>query len=221
MQLFTIIWTLVCAAIIIGYPLYLFNRPFAPNIMHKENEKGRSNTVELLSIDITKQLPGWSFTLEVPQITEEVLNGNPILFYLESKEACLKLPLNNTEMGYTANVYKNVGKVYVTFKSLNDGVTNFYVPAWHLSKLKILIIKSNDKKIYGNWAIKSEKSLIHRNLKRAGINWNSYEDILGYLSNIAAIDFKGHFVAPSPKRPRYKTKDSALSSNEQKLISTG
>lgn len=221
MQLFTIIWTLVCAAIIIGYPLYLFNRPFAPNVMHKENEKGHSNTVELLSIDITKQLPGWSFTLDVPQITEEVLNNNPILFYLESKEACLKLPLNNTEMGYTANVYKNVGKVYVTFKSLNDGVTNFYVPAWHLSKLKILIIKSNDKKIYGNWSIKSEKSLIHRNLKRAGINWNSYEDILGYLSNIAAIDFKGHFVAPSPKRPGYRTKGSPLSSNEQKLISTG
>lgn len=221
MQLFTIIWTLVCAAIIIGYPLYLFNRPFTPNLTNKEDVNERSNTIELLSIDITKQLPGWSFTLDVPQITEDVLSNNPILFYLESEDACLKLPLNNTEMGYTANVYKNVGKVYVTFKSLNDGVTNFYVPAWHLSNLKILIIKSKDKKIYGEWGKKSEKSIIHRNLRRAGINWNSYEDILGYFSNIAAIDFKGHFVAPSPKRTRYKDKPPALPSNEQQLISTG
>ncbi|MDC6361704.1 MULTISPECIES: hypothetical protein [Flavobacteriaceae] len=221
MQLFTIIWTLVCAAIIIGYPLYLFNRPSSLANFSKENTSGLFNTVELLSFDVTKQLPGWSFTLDVPQITEEVLSNNPILFYLESKDTCLKLPFNNADMGYTANVYKNIGKVYVTFKSLNDGVSNFYVPYNHLSKVKILIIKSKDQRINGDWGAKPEKSPIHRRLRRAGINWNSYEDILGYFSNIAVIDFKGHFVSQAPKRTGLKTKSSILQSNKNRLYYTG
>ncbi|WP_036382020.1 hypothetical protein [Muricauda sp. MAR_2010_75] len=221
MQLFTIIWTLVCAAIIIGYPIYLFNRSSSAT----ENDSAHSgplpcNTVELLSFDITHQLPGWSFTIDVPQITEEVLYNNPILFYLESEDTCLKLPFNNGILGYSASVYKNVGKVYVTFKSLSDGVSNFYIPAWHLSKLKILIIKSRDKRIYGDWGAKPNKSPIHKGLIKAGININDYEDILGYFSNIAAIDFKGHFVAPMPKRKEQKVKVPSLESQDQKLCST-
>ncbi len=221
MQLFTIIWTLVCAVIIIGYPLYLFNRPSSLANFSKENASGLFNTVELLSFDVTKQLPGWSFTLDVPQITEEVLCNNPILFYLESKDTCLKLPFNNADMGYSANVYKNIGKVYVTFKSLNDGVSNFYVPHNHLSKVKILIIKSKDQRINGDWGAKPEKSPIHRRLRKAGINWNSYEDILGYFSNIAVIDFKGHFISQAPKRKGLKEKPSMLQSNKNRLYYTG
>ncbi|HMB99398.1 MAG TPA: hypothetical protein VKN14_00015, partial [Flavobacteriaceae bacterium] len=177
------------------------------------------NTVELLSFDITHQLPSWSFTIDVPEITEEVLYNNPILFYLESEDTCLKLPFNNGALGYAANVYKNIGKVYVTFKSLSDGVSNFYIPAWHLSKLKILIIKSRDKRIYGDWGAKPDKSPIHKGLIKAGININDYEDILGYFSNIAAIDFKGHFIAPMPKKKHRKV--PSLQPQEHELCSTG
>lgn len=94
------------------------------------------NTVELLSFDIREQLPSWSLSLEVPEITEEVLHKNPILFYLESEDTYFKLPMNNAAMGYKANVYKNVGKVYVTFKSLKDGVSHFHVPTNHLKTLR-------------------------------------------------------------------------------------
>ncbi|SDQ21646.1 hypothetical protein [Flagellimonas zhangzhouensis] len=157
--------------------------------------KNRSaNTVELLSFDIREQLPGWSFTLDIPQITEQVLLENPILFYLESEEACLKLPLNNCKMGYRANVFKNVGKIYVTFKSLKDGVSNFYVPPQHLTKLKVLIIKPAKTTI-------SKQMIDNKNLKSAGININDYEDVLGYLSNMASIDFKGHFITRMAKKP--------------------
>nr|WP_297786008.1 hypothetical protein [uncultured Allomuricauda sp.] len=203
MHLLTIIWTLICAAVIIGYPVYLLNKSASLMKNHREFYKPTPpNTVELLSFDIREQLPGWSFTLDVPQITEEILHKNPILFYLESDESCLKLPLNNVRMGYTVNVYKNVGKVYVTFKSIKDGVSNFYVPNWHLKKLKVLIIKSKDKRIYGNWDDKPQKSTIHKGLTKAGININDYEDVLGYFSNIASIDFKGHFIAKIPKKKR-------------------
>lgn len=205
MQVLTIVWTLICAAVIIGYPLFLFNRSTSLMEMTKERAALLStNTVELLSFDVKNQLPGWSFSINVPEITEEVLYNDPILFYLESDDTCRKLPLNNATLGYTANVYKNVGKVYVTFKSLQDGVSNFYVPAWHLSKLKVLIIKSRDKRIYGDWGAKPEKSEIHKGLKKAGININDYEDVLGYFSNIAAIDFKGHFTVSPPKRANHK-----------------
>ncbi|TXN37280.1 hypothetical protein FVB32_03060 [Flagellimonas hymeniacidonis] len=197
MHLLTIIWTLICAAVIIGYPIYLFNKSYSMIEAARECSSALSpNTVELISFDLKNQLPGWSFSLNVPQITEEVLYNNPILFYLESDETCLKLPLNNASLGYTAGVYKNTGKVYVTFKSLTDGVSNFYVPAWHVRKLKILIIKSRDKRIYGDWGAKPNKSTIHKGLQKAGVNINNYEDILGYFSNIAAIDFKGHFTEP-------------------------
>lgn len=216
MLLFTIIWTLICAAIIIGYPIYLFNKSSS---FTDHQGLMSSNTVELLSFDIREQLPGWSFSLDVPQITEDILFNNPILFYLESEETCLKLPISNTSMGYTANVYKNVGKVYVTFKSLQDGVSNFYVPAWHLTKLKILIIKSKDKRIYGDWGAKPDRSTIHKGLAKAGVNIHDYEDILGYFSNIATIDFKGHFKTRAQKRrnPNLPT----IPKHDEELCSTG
>ena len=85
------------------------------------------------------------------------------------------------------------------------------MPAWHLSKLKILIIKSKDKRIYGDWGTKPDVSPIHKGLNKAGINIHDYEDMLGYFSNIATIDFKGHFIARGKsKRPR-KVLQKALS----------
>lgn len=222
----TILWTLICAVIIIGYPIYLFNKTSSLTESALDHQRAMaSNTVELLSFDIKEQLPGWSFTLDVPQITEDVLYNNPILFYLESENNCLKLPLNNATMGYRASVYKNVGKVYVTFKALSDGVSNFYVPAWHLGKLKILIIKSKDKRIYGDWGAKPEVSPIHKGLTKAGINIHDYEDMLGYFSNIAAIDFKGHFIAKARKTRRMVKKTlspvSNVSNHDHELCSTG
>ena len=219
MQVLTIIWTLICAAVIIGYPFFLFNK--SSSIAKTTKERATllaSNTVELFSFDIRDQLPGWSFNLDIPQITEQVLYNNPILFYLESEEKCLKLPLNNASLGYTANVYKNTGKVYVTFKSLKDGVSNFYVPAWHLSKLKILIIKCNDKSIYGSTEKKLSKAKIYKCLQKAGVNINDYEDVLGYFSNIASIDFKGHFAQRhtskkiNPEQPTFPNHCHELSS---------
>lgn len=203
MHLLTIFWTLICAAVIIGYPIYLINKSSTALRDHEQSCASKTqNTVELLSFDIREQLPNWSFSIDVPQITEEVLNKNSILFYLESDDSCLKLPLSNSSVGYTAKVYKNVGKVYVTFKSLKDGVTNFYVPTWHLKKLKILIIRSKDIRINGNWETKLNKSVMQNNLAKAGININDYEDMLGYFSNIASIDFKGHFVAKMPHKKK-------------------
>lgn len=198
MQVLTIIWTLFCASVILGYPIFLYRK--STKLVRTSKERANvinDNCIELLSFDIRNQLPGWSFSLNVPQITEDVLFNNPVLFYLESDSSCLKLPLNNASLGYTANVYKNVGKVYVTFKSLNDGVSNFYVPNWHLKNLKILIVKSRDQRVYGDWSAKSHSSYIHNSLRNAGINVNDYEDVLEYFSNIAPIDFKGYFRAPS------------------------
>ncbi|MBO0342431.1 MAG: hypothetical protein VX798_06760 [Bacteroidota bacterium] len=203
MLLLTIIWTLICAAIIIGYPVYLINKSDPLTGSHKKfHQRIEPDIVELLSFDIREQLPGWSLTLDVPQITEEILQGSPILFYLESDGSCIKLPMHNARMGYTANVYKNVGKVYVTFKSIKDGVSNFYVPNWHLKKIKILIIKSRDQKFYADWGIKPHRSTIHKSLTNAGVNINDYEEVLGYFSNIATIDFKGHFIAKMPKKKK-------------------
>ncbi|AWX44922.1 hypothetical protein HME9304_01928 [Flagellimonas maritima] len=221
MHLFTIIWTLTCAAIIAGYSIYLFNKSFSFFREVDENTLSMaSNKVELLSFDLKSQSPGWSFKLNVPQITEEVLYKNPILFYLESSDSCLKLPLNNATVGYCAYVYKNTGKVYVTFKSLADGVSNFYVPTSHVSKLKIMIIKSRDKRLYGDWGNQSAKSYIFKELKKAGVNINDYEDTLSYFSNIAAIEFKGHFKE-SNKTVEKQPNVAFLQNQSQKLSSTG
>ncbi|RDY60179.1 hypothetical protein [Flagellimonas nanhaiensis] len=205
MQILTIIWALLCASIIIGYPILLFNQ--SASILEttkKLKTKLNVSNVELISFDIRNQLPSWSLCVDVPEITEEVLLTNPILFYLESDNTYLHLPLNNASLGYTANVYKNIGKVYVTFKSLKDGVSNFYVPAWHLSKLKVLIIntKNNTSDIDGN--CNTRKSRIYRALQNANININDYEDVLGYFSNVSHIDFKGHFNSVSPQKMNSK-----------------
>ncbi len=223
MQVLTIIWTLFCAAVIVGYPIFLYKK--STHLIKTSKERAHivtNNSVELLSFDIRNQMPGWSFCLDVPQITEEVLFNNPILFYLESDSSCLKLPLNNASLGYTANVYKNVGKVYVTFKSLNDGVSNFYVPNRHLKKLKVLIIKSRDQRIYGDWGAKPNRSHIYKSLKNAGININDYEDVLEYFSNIATIDFKGHFITTStPSKKNTSHKPPTLRTQKRELSPVG
>lgn len=219
MLLFTVIWTLICATIIIGYPLYLFNTTNTLGKTSVRNQKLReSNTVELISFDIRDFLPGWSVCLDVPQLTDEVIRNNPILFYLESEENCLKLPLNNATFGYTAHVYKNVGKVYVTFKSLQDGVTNFYVPAWHLSKLKILIIRSKKSELNTDRNLTHKKSPGPLKVDNNLVNIQDYEDMLGYFSNFYTIDFKGHFKALKPKRPRSVGSPNFGNGN---LVSTG
>ncbi|MEX0313529.1 MAG: hypothetical protein AB3N18_05085 [Allomuricauda sp.] len=209
MHLLTIIWTLICAAIIVGYPMYLLNK--STDTRDKTNAHfffEASNAVELISFDLQNQLPGWSLNLDVPQITEEVLYNNPILFYLELEDSYTKLPTKNSELGYKANIYKNVGKVYITFKSLADEVSNFYVPAWHLSKLKILIIKPHGNGI-------TTKHEVYKKLQRARVNIENYDDVLGHLSNVAQINFKGHFPINKTDLPRKQVKQSRYSKTPQ------
>ena len=223
MHLLTIFWTLICAIAIIGYPIYLLNKSSSMMKDHHDNcIPSEPNRVELLSFDIKEQLPGWSFSLDVPQITEEILRKNPILFYLESDKDCLKLPLNNASMGYMANVYKNVGKVYVTFKSIKDGVSNYYVPVSHLKRLKVLIIKSKDERICGSQSALPSKTVMHNSMSKAGVNINDYEDVLGYLSNIASIDFKGHFISkvPKPSKVLNKTFKPVTTAKKKEVYAT-
>ncbi|WP_420603068.1 hypothetical protein [Flagellimonas sp.] len=224
MHLLIIVWTFICASIIMGYPIYLLNKSYvASESIREMSSFFASNTIELISFDVCHQLPGWSLSLDVPQITEEILHNSPILFYLESNDSCQKLPVNNIAIGYSAKVYKNVGKVYITFKSLADEVSNFYVPSWHLNKLKILIIKSRDKRLYGDWETVTDKSAIYKGLKKAGVDINNYDDILGYFSNIASIDFKGHFKESTSKHQKQKPshKLSVLNADNNKLPSAG
>ena len=191
MHVLTIIWALFCATLILGYPMYLLHKSSRSiEDFNKEQSLLKSDTIELISFDISHFMPGWSFKLDVPQITEEVLQNNPILFYLESSDSCLKLPFNNGAMGYTANIYKNVGRVYVTFKSLVDGVSNFYIPSWHINKLKILVVRTNNLK--GDSNIESKKATIYKAMQKAKVNINNYEEVIEYLSNIATIHYKGH-----------------------------
>ena len=49
---------------------------------------------------------------------------------------------------------------------------------------------------------------MHNSMAKAGININDYEDVLGYLSNIASIDFKGHFISKVPKQNKVIKKPS-------------
>ncbi|WP_190810774.1 hypothetical protein [Flagellimonas sp. S3867] len=213
MHLLTIIWTLICAAIIIGYPMYLINKSYTEHTTIKnQHSLLSSDTIELLSYDMSKQSPGWSFILDVPQITEETLHHYPILFYLETEETCLKLPLNNGTLGYVANVYKNVGRVYITFKSLLDSVSNYHVPPRHLINLKILIIKSKHKNTFNNDVGKSGKLMVYETLQRAGVNINNYNDVLTYFSNLAPIEFKGHFK-PSASTGKSPTRLTTISTS--------
>nr|WP_299382825.1 hypothetical protein [Allomuricauda sp.] len=182
MHYFSILWALFCAALIIGYPVYLYHQSM---LLLKKSKKSAaikaSHKLELLSFDIRDQLPGWSVSLEVPQITEDVLGHCPILFYLETEETFLKLPVNNQALGYTAEVYKNTGKVYLTFKCLKDSVSNFHVPCWHATHLKILIIKP---RLLGSLAPQSNtsyKTLVHQTLQAAKINLSQYGEVLSYF----------------------------------------
>ncbi|MEM9646977.1 MAG: hypothetical protein AAF969_00740 [Bacteroidota bacterium] len=201
MHSITIIWALVCAAIIAGYPIYLLRKSAKASKRIKQRTVSRaSNTIELLSFDLRGQLPSWSVSLDVPQITEEIICHCPILFYLETEDTCLKLPINNQALGYTANVYKNTGKVYLTFKCLVDGVSNFHVPAWHITNLKVLIVKPRNRMVQTLKKGLSYKTQIQTDLQRANINLNDYEEVLIYFSNRATLEFKGHFITSRPSR---------------------
>ena len=185
MHQLTIIWSLFCASLIIGYPIYLYHKSL--DFLHKVKKAKSSrvnNYVELLSFDLASQLPSWSISLNVPQITDEVLGYCPILFYLESEDGHLKLPLNNIAQDYTAQVYKNTGKVYVTFKCLKDGVSNYHVPAWHAKTLKIIIIKPSQANVLERNGKESFKTRTHKSLLSAGVNLANYESVLSYYNSL-------------------------------------
>lgn len=188
----TILWALFCASVIVGYPIYLYHR--SSMLLQKAKRSvvlKANNRVELLSFDLSGQLPSWSISLDVPQISEEVLCSNPILFYLETEDSHLKLPLNNEALGYTAQVYKNTGKVYLTFKCLKDSVSNFHVPAWHANRLKILIIKPRHVGALDQGK-DSYKVQVYKELKKAKINLSHFEEVLGYFNPMATVDQPVH-----------------------------
>ncbi|WP_146129851.1 hypothetical protein [Flagellimonas meridianipacifica] len=175
------------------------------------------DSVKLLLFDLRDRPLGWSSIIEIPELTKDVLQENTILFYLETEDTCLKLPVNNETLGYTANVFKNIGKVYLTFKCIKDGVSNYTAPMCHLKSLKMLIIKPESfyperSSVYG----RKKKYSIHNFLKANGVNIHDYEETLGCLSNFCKIDFSGYhknrvsmslknqFVSDASKRkPKY------------------
>lgn len=215
----TILWTLLCAFVILGYSIYLYGKTaFWIKKIQEPVILKSMDTLELLSFDIKAHLPSWSISLEVPQITEDLIYENPILFYLESQEDCIKLPYENKNLGYKANIYKNTGKVYVTFKSLSDGISNFHVPVWHLKRLKILILKSNDPNVFGKKNLKPVLLEVHRAFEQKGININDYEQTLGYLSNFATIDFQGHITGDKPSFTVPKKRKEVSAQNNPSLI---
>ncbi|MEP5915097.1 MAG: hypothetical protein ABJ277_16600, partial [Flavobacteriaceae bacterium] len=131
---------------------------------------------------------------------------------------CLKLPYTNHTLGYIANVYKNTGKVYITFKSLSDTISNFHIPLWHLNQLKVLIIKSGDQGVFGYWDTKLAILKIGAALMKKNININDYEETLGYLSNIATIDFKGHQYCPGQTQKTQKAKRNPKKKSSSNLV---
>tara|TARA_R110002051_G_scaffold325854_1_gene432232 strand:+ start:3544 stop:4161 length:618 start_codon:yes stop_codon:yes gene_type:complete len=193
---FTIIWTLFCAVIIIGYSLYLNKKATLSSICDKKgfNSNLVNNSIELISFDLQNEFPGMSCTLNVPEITDDVLKNYPILFYVKMDNNYRKLPLVNSKCGYTAIVYKNTGKIYLVIKSLADSVSNYYLPAMHLDSLKILIIKSRGEQSSTNWGARPNKLSIFKELAQMGIDIDNYDEVLGYFSNMAKIEFKGHFT---------------------------
>ncbi|MEM9078329.1 MAG: hypothetical protein AAGC43_14900 [Bacteroidota bacterium] len=219
MQLTIIIWTLVCAIIIIVYPIFLFGKSSRIDFSEKQDDLLPLDSINLFSFDLKDRPLGWSFTIEIPELTEEVLFDNTVLFYLETEETCIKLPVNNESLGYTANVFKNVGKIYLTFKCIKDGVSNYSAPMCHLKSLKVLVVGPKflypkNKSIYQN-----EKYTIYNILKASRVNIHNYEETLEYLSNFCEIEFKGYRknrVSLLPKtqvvskNPSDKSKYSAL-----------
>ncbi len=196
--------------------MYLLNK--AMNVESKA--KGQyiykpSDMVELISIDLNHQLPGWSLNLDIPQITEDVLFNNPILFYLESADSYLKLPMKNIDMGYSANIYKNVGKVYITFKSLKDDVSNFYVPTWHLTNLKILIVKPFEHVGLAKNNKRTSKQEIYRKLQKSGINIENYNEVLEYFGDKVEINFKRQYSIDKPNQVK-----RAITSHAPRYLST-
>jgi len=192
MQLTIIIWTLICAIVILAYPVFLYRKSISTNRRKKDNDFLLLNSIELFSFDLKDRPLGWSFTIKIPELTEDVLFEDIVLFYLETQETCIKLPVNNENLGYIANIFKNIGKVYLTFKCIKDGVSNYSAPICHLKSLKVLIIKSKTLPSKSKAIKHYENQTIYNVLKAAQINIHNYEETLEYLSNFCEIHFKGY-----------------------------
>ncbi|WP_422858723.1 hypothetical protein ACOKFD_15360 [Flagellimonas sp. S174] len=218
MQLTIIIWTLICATIIIAYPIFLYNRSSSIRYSKKDDKRLMLEHIKLFTFDLRDRPLGWSCTLEIPELTQDVLYDTTVLFYLETEETCLKLPVNNETLGYTANVFKNIGKVYLTFKCIKDGVSNYNAPMCHLKSLKMLIVKSDNFHLKSNSIYSQKKYPLHYILKTKGINIHDYEETLEYLSNFCEIDFKGYHrnrISPLPKNQPVLDTSSELGTSKE------
>lgn len=84
-----------------------------------------------------------------------------------------------------------------------------------------MIIKFSDERIYGNWGASPSNCTIHKSLAKAGIKINDFEDVLGHFSNIASIDFKGHYVAKTPQRKKVRAVSRPMEQiNKERLFAT-
>ncbi|MEL6306417.1 MAG: hypothetical protein AAFQ20_16765, partial [Bacteroidota bacterium] len=92
-----------------------------------------------------------------------------------------------------------------------DGVSNYNTPKCHVKSLKMILVKK--RKNIKRREMASHDALRNR-LREIGVNLNSYEDTVGYLSNLAQVEFKGFrknaLATPKPIVPAEKTAQPVL-----------
>lgn len=190
----TIVLVTLFSVIILAFPLILSKGSNSPKINNIFEAFSLRDKVELYSFEIKNECSGWSFIIDTPPLTSEVIDECPIFFYIELEDGYQKLPYKDLKSGFKVSVYKREKRIYLTCKSLVDNVSNYHLPSNFLKTIKILVINANKEKEYSKWGCKFKKAILHKKLENAGVDVGNYNDVLGHFTEASyLLQFKGHF----------------------------
>lgn len=183
-----IVWTLFCATIIIVYSLFLCKKEngFSEK---KRNVNGVvfSESIEVHSYELVNNNSSWSYEINAPVLTDEIILNYPVLFYIKTSDGFVRVPNPSRKEGYKVSVSKKEGKVYLSFKSMVDEVSNFHLPSNYLIDLKVMIIKPEDNVSCSEWGAKTKEAIIFNKLRSVGVDVNDYESVLMHFNDLSKI----------------------------------
>ncbi|MCF6347131.1 MAG: hypothetical protein L3J20_02370 [Flavobacteriaceae bacterium] len=142
----------------------------------QDGEDGNAN-VQTFIFDISG-VSGSSYTQSIPELTQDVIDNDVILGYVNRGAFQYPLPAIKVQGIYDIRTLYRVGNYLMNFDLSSNG-NNHNISAGDLEELKIIIIESSNTTA-GRSTSTSKKQNVFNELKAAGVDVNNYNEVMDY-----------------------------------------
>ncbi len=151
--------------------------PQGPAGQNGTNGQDGNANVQTFIFDISG-VAGSAHTQSIPEITQDVIDNDVILGYVNRNSFQYPLPAIKVQGTFNIRTLYSVGQYSMYFHLSSNG-NNHNIAAGDLEELKIIIIESSSTKA-GNGTNTSKKQNVFNELKAAGVDVNNYNEVIKY-----------------------------------------